>query len=1150
MRSFEHYLTSSGWTALTRQAGVDYKLEFIAPEQTGRVQSSPDSRSDLYSLGLLFWNMLTGDLPFSGSNPLEIIRNSLSRRVPPVSSKRLDVPDALSAVIEKLVSKNIEDRYHSANGLQWDLEKIQSLLSEGDSEGLKLFQIGSKDVSSFWSLPDLQLNREHDRERVLAIIDRVSKGKHTHVPVSKLSNLIRSDSSASDGRPENGVHLGETNSDSASIQSRISPVPSSSLNDSTAIRPDRPGSAANSYSGEREDGEPSGLLQHSLQKRISTDYTPSVGSNEMAGSSLYSVPEGPDTILKGSSKFKRKGKTDIVAVCGPPGMGKSSLLHSIHSEARAKGYLAIAKFDQCRNAPYEPVLKLLSSVMRQIFSESEICTQFHQNLRSYIRPAFGILSGLLGLPESLLDVAKCPNSASQSSSIQMRLPTEAQAKTSGTHNSQSCAAYTSSDFLRNGASTSKNIRLMAIYLDVLRFIATQRFVVFCLEDAHFADEESLSLIQAIIGARIELVIAMSLKEHDHSRTSALLRQKPSNVTIVNLKPLSEDDIAEYVSATMRRSKEYTFPLVAVIHEKTGGNPFFMREMLDNCYRTNCVYYSWKDSRWTFNLDKIFAEFASESYGSQISDDHLVRRLMDLPEGIQKLLAWASLIGNTWRFSMIKALLRVQNLSSTNHETMESSSAQNSHVNRPLSHSGKVTFMRQSSQDAVRALQGAVTACIVEADEADDLFRFCHDRYQHGAMKLCTDVEEMQFQISQLMVEGARGQENPVYVRAAHICASIQVVRKRVHNRRAYRETLFQAGERAIESGGSAAGLEYFSNAITLLQDDPWNEALPDVSYRETLILHNKAADSYAYSGCKRRAMDLLETIIQQAKIPLDKVPAYIMQSRLIAKMGDVLDSLKVLKICLRELGLNFYETSWEECDDKFHELCHEFTTSEDNQLLNRPNNDDEITNALCAVLIEATAAAFWTSSLLYYHFALVEMQIHTRKGNIPQSGLILVHFATLVVGRFDLHGLANNLAQTADKYFEKYSSNAYFVGRGQALSALMLGHLQMPMADFLPRMEYALDMSLSAGDKFAALLNLGVTASMRIWCSHDMNEVENFSAFAAEEIPHWQVRSNDFSRKVIFQTSWSMTRCLAAISFDEMRFGKEHFVLTPTDLRL
>jgi serine/threonine protein kinase len=59
IRSFENGLSSAGWYSLSREGGIEYKLRFIAPEQTGRLPAQPDGRTDIYSLGVLFWCMLT-----------------------------------------------------------------------------------------------------------------------------------------------------------------------------------------------------------------------------------------------------------------------------------------------------------------------------------------------------------------------------------------------------------------------------------------------------------------------------------------------------------------------------------------------------------------------------------------------------------------------------------------------------------------------------------------------------------------------------------------------------------------------------------------------------------------------------------------------------------------------------------------------------------------------------------------------------------------------------------------------------------------------------------------------------------------------------------------------------------------------------------
>lgn len=111
-RAFENGLTSAGWNVLSKERGIELKLAFIAPEQTGRMPAEPDSRTDIYSLGILFYLMLCGETPFDGPTPLDVMQNVLNKRIPPVSSKRIDIPEALSNVIQRMTQKKIEERYH------------------------------------------------------------------------------------------------------------------------------------------------------------------------------------------------------------------------------------------------------------------------------------------------------------------------------------------------------------------------------------------------------------------------------------------------------------------------------------------------------------------------------------------------------------------------------------------------------------------------------------------------------------------------------------------------------------------------------------------------------------------------------------------------------------------------------------------------------------------------------------------------------------------------------------------------------------------------------------------------------------------------------------------------------------------------------
>ena len=99
-------------------------LAYMAPEQTGRMNRSIDSRSDLYSLGVTFYEMLTGTLPFTASDPMEWVHCHIARQPTPPDERVDGIPGPLSAIVMKLLAKTAEDRYQTAAGLAADLRQV------------------------------------------------------------------------------------------------------------------------------------------------------------------------------------------------------------------------------------------------------------------------------------------------------------------------------------------------------------------------------------------------------------------------------------------------------------------------------------------------------------------------------------------------------------------------------------------------------------------------------------------------------------------------------------------------------------------------------------------------------------------------------------------------------------------------------------------------------------------------------------------------------------------------------------------------------------------------------------------------------------------------------------------------------------------
>jgi PAS domain S-box-containing protein len=148
-------------------------LAYMSPEQTGRMNRSIDARSDLYSLGITFYQMLTGVLPFTAADPLEWVHCHIARQ--PVSpADRRAVPEPLSAITMRLLAKNAEERYQTAAGLEADLRRC---LVEWQSRGrIDPFPLGAEDLSDRLLIPEKLYGREREVDTLLATFDRVVAG--------------------------------------------------------------------------------------------------------------------------------------------------------------------------------------------------------------------------------------------------------------------------------------------------------------------------------------------------------------------------------------------------------------------------------------------------------------------------------------------------------------------------------------------------------------------------------------------------------------------------------------------------------------------------------------------------------------------------------------------------------------------------------------------------------------------------------------------------------------------------------------------------------------------------------------------------------------------------------------------------------------
>lgn len=165
-------------------------LAYMSPEQTGRMNRALDYRSDFYSLGVTFYQLLTGTVPFEATDAMELVHCHIAKLPPQPIDVHSEIPRAVSDIIMKLLEKTAEERYQSAWGIKVDLELcLNQLEATGQIETFRLAQF---DMSDRFQIPQKLYGREREINTLLTAFEQVSQGKTQMMLVAGYSGLGKS----------------------------------------------------------------------------------------------------------------------------------------------------------------------------------------------------------------------------------------------------------------------------------------------------------------------------------------------------------------------------------------------------------------------------------------------------------------------------------------------------------------------------------------------------------------------------------------------------------------------------------------------------------------------------------------------------------------------------------------------------------------------------------------------------------------------------------------------------------------------------------------------------------------------------------------------------------------------------------------------
>ncbi|GJE87861.1 histidine kinase [Phanerochaete sordida] len=739
---------------------VKEALCYLAPEQTGGMESTTeDQRTDLYSLGVLFWTLLVGrgTLPFEGG-PLELLHAIVQKRPMPVHEVRRDVPQVLALIIDKLLAKAPDARYHSAYGLKADLLQCQRLLlnsvtlatEQVSTELIPFFEIGLQDRYTEFTIPSPLFGREKELETIRNVIRNASTSYSRHLGTSTNSVIISSAShtTAADDR---------SSSSSSKSENVVSVVGSMPAPTPVYLPPNFASRSNEMGNGSRG--------------------SPSADSQDSDG--LRRAALGPSS---------RRARTHAVIVVGPPGAGKSSLILAHQAKWRSHGLWGQCKFQESEAAPFASLLSCLSSVLRQLIVFHTDLHRFVTSLRARLGPQLHNVPLLYqGVPE-LKDILALFD-------ISLDTPQEVLE----THELRA--------------------RFESLVESVFSVLAETRLFALFLDDLQDASTSSLDLIRALINSRSRMLIFATVRV---DTPEVLERLKPMfnsrSSTWIHLEPLNFSAVSSLVSRTLRRSKEDCQPLSRIAHAASLGNPFSVRNMLATLQRQHFIVYNWDKNYWDYDIDRIEKSLAQKKTEVNPNDlSFLIAQLRELDEDAKKYLVWASFFGSTFKVTEVAFMMDWDDSGSSSDDDTDGLS----NVTRAVSQMGPNDASPSTTRGSMRGLQLAIhEGWLVQ--RARDMCSFAHDRYRQAAQAEAQALPEgsiakMSFRIIMMMMHEPIPD---IYRIAEHAKQCLPLLRD--HPRRdELLDLSIDAGDSARARGAHELALQAFLNAISLLDDDPW-----------------------------------------------------------------------------------------------------------------------------------------------------------------------------------------------------------------------------------------------------------------------------------------------------------------------------------------
>ncbi len=665
-------------------------------------------------------------------------------------------------------------------------------------------------------------------------------------------------------------------------------------------------------------------------------------------SKLYGREREKDEMIQA---FRRvvSGAREFCLIRGFAGIGKSSVAFGLQDAVlESRGYFVSGKFDQFQlGIPYSGILKAFRQLINEILKEdpAEIAAQ-KERLQSALGANGRIIIDVIPETERIIGPQPEPFAV--------------------------------------GPEEAEN-RFISVFQEFVGVLArSERPLVLFIDDLHWADAASLRLLRVLLTATDirYLMILGAYRDnevgpgHPLTETLAVLEGQEVPVRFVDVQALSESEVNDLIAATLQTDAENAARLSDFIHQKTGGNPFFVREFLQNLHSGGHIDFDLSASAWTWDAGLISSLPAPDQIGELMAD-----KIEHLDPNTRSALQYAACMGNRFEFKFLAALMSI-----SEDEVVARL--------KPALREGLLSPLLSGFDDRVRD-----TDVTLEVAGSDGQYQFQHDRIQQAAYDSLPAADRRGAHLNiarewiRISAESEKSLEENVFSIVHHLDAAGDLVFGEAEAQLRAARLYLRAGKRALDSAAYQAAADSLAAGIRLVPGDPWRD-------HSELTRHLHEANAEAEHLCSRNeeCVRLVHTILDNTSKPLDRVAAYEIYLRAFTAQGDIDSLITVALDALSALGYSIAANPGEG-----RALLAIIRTQaiirwkRPESILKAPEMTDPRMLAAMRILALLASGAYKKNPNLYAVAMSKYAEITYRGGRSPASSYALVSIAVLLV---------------------------------------------------------------------------------------------------------------------------------------------------------